>query len=62
MIKYVCICKGVHVKSSMLERDWPQHGCPTACVIAQEYSSNTFTSLLLHYHKEKFDAVFKKLL
>jgi hypothetical protein len=44
----------------MLEPDWPQHGCPTACVIAQQYSSNTFISLLLHYHKEKFDALVKE--
>jgi hypothetical protein len=44
----------------MLEPDWLQHGCPTACIITQQYSSNTFISLLLHYHKEKFDALFKE--
>jgi len=62
IVKYVSICKEVHVKSGMLEPDWPQHDHPTAYVIAQRYSSNTFISLFLHYHKEKFDALFKKFL
>jgi hypothetical protein len=49
------------VKSGMLEPDWPQHDCPTACVIAQQHSFNTFISLLLHCHKEKFDALLKNV-
>jgi hypothetical protein len=52
---------GVHVKSSMLEADWMQHDCPNACVIAQQYSSHTFISLLLHYHKEKCDVPLKNV-
>jgi hypothetical protein len=46
----------------MLEPDWLQHDCPTACAIAQQYSSNTFISLLSHYYTEKFYDLFKKYL
>jgi len=35
-----------------LEPVRPHHGRPTACVIAQRYSSTSFVSLRLHYRKE----------
>jgi hypothetical protein len=36
-----------------------QHGCPTLCVIAQQYFSATFTSKGFHSRKENFEAPFK---
>jgi hypothetical protein len=36
--------------------DRPQHACPAASVIAQQYSSATAISLRSHCRKEKFGA------
>jgi len=41
------------------EPDWQQHDCPVTCVIAQQYSSATFTSLCFQFHKETFGKHFK---
>jgi hypothetical protein len=38
-----------------------QYYRPSACVIAQQYSSATFVSLPFHYRKENFSARFKKI-
>jgi hypothetical protein len=43
-----------------MKRDWPQHDCPAACVIAQQYSSAIFASLRFLSLKEKFSALLKK--
>jgi hypothetical protein len=40
--------------SNTLENDRPQHDRTAACVIAQEYSSVTFVSLLFYSGEEKF--------
>jgi hypothetical protein len=37
-------------------------GLPTACVIAQQYSSGTFVSLRFHSSQEKFGALAETLL
>jgi hypothetical protein len=51
----VCLYKVVLLKCNFttLEPDRPQHDCPAACVIAQQYSSDTFGSLRFHLHKGK---------
>jgi len=41
-----------------MEPDRPQHDLPAAFVIAQQYSSATFVTLRVHYHKEKFGPLF----
>ena len=41
-----------------LELDRPQHDRPTACAIAQQYSSTTFVCLRFHIRKEEFGARF----
>jgi hypothetical protein len=43
--------------SSTLEPDRPQHYRPTACVIAQQYSSATFVSFSFYFGKEKPQSV-----
>ena len=45
--------------SSTLESDRPQHDSPTACVIAQQYSSATLVSLRFHSRTNKSGAPFK---
>ena len=42
--------------SNKLEPDRLQHDGPAVCVIAQQYSSATFVSLIFHFHKKKFGA------
>jgi hypothetical protein len=42
--------------------DRPQHDRHAACVIAQQYSSATFISMLFHSGKEKFDVLFKYII
>jgi hypothetical protein len=44
----------------MLEPDRPQHNRPTACVIAQQYSSATFVSSRFDCRREKFGVNLKK--
>jgi len=39
----------------------PHYDRPTACVIAQQYSSATFVSLRFQYRKEKIRALFKNI-
>jgi len=39
----------------------PQLARPTACVIAQQYSSVTFVSLLFQSGKEKFRSLFENV-
>jgi hypothetical protein len=48
-----------NLNSSTLETVRPQHDCPAACVVAQQYSSATLLSLRCHYRKKKFGAIFK---
>jgi len=43
-----------------MEADRPQHDCPAASVIAQQYSSATAISLRSHCSMEKFGARLKK--
>jgi hypothetical protein len=45
-----------------LEPDRQQHGRPTACVVAPQYSSATFISLHFHYRKENLERLSKILL
>jgi hypothetical protein len=47
--------------SNSLAPDRPQHDSPTACVIAQQYSSATFVSLLSHSHQKIFGVLSKML-
>ena len=42
-----------------MEPDRPQHDCPSACVIAQQYSSVTVVSMRFPSQKKKFDALQK---
>jgi hypothetical protein len=42
--------------SNKLEPDRLQYDGPAVCVIAQQYSSATFVSLIFHFHKKKFGA------
>jgi hypothetical protein len=42
--------------------NWPQRDCPTALVIAKQYSSASFFSLCFHYRKEIFDALYKNVI
>ena len=42
--------------SNTLELDRPQHDRPSACVIAQQYSSVTLVLLRRHSRKEQFDS------
>jgi hypothetical protein len=39
VVKYMCMFKGVQLKSRLnaLEPDWPQCGCPAACVISHHF-------------------------
>jgi hypothetical protein len=55
--------KDIQLKSKPLhnEPDQPQHNCPAACVIAQQYFSATFASLHFCSHKEKFIMIFKNV-
>jgi hypothetical protein len=39
-----------------------QHDYPAACVIAQQYSSTTFISSHVHFHKGTFGMHFKNLI
>jgi hypothetical protein len=48
--------------SNALEPHRPQHDCPTACVIAQQYSATTFVLLHIHFSQEKSGALLKKML
>ena len=48
--------------SSTLERDRLQHDRPTACVIAQHYSSVTLVLLRLLSRKDEFDAYYKNVI
>jgi hypothetical protein len=48
--------------SSTLEPDCPQHDGPAACVIAQQYFSADFVSLLFYSSKGKSDARFKSFI
>jgi hypothetical protein len=48
--------------SSTLEYDRPQHDCPAACVIAQEYSSSACSLIELFLSQKKSARVFKRLL
>jgi hypothetical protein len=41
-----------------METDRPQQESPTACIIAQQYSSATFESLRFYCLKEKSGEVF----
>ena len=61
MVNYICIDKGVPLKSKPQhnEHDQLQQNCPAAFVIAQQYSSATFASLHFRSHKEKFIMSFK---
>ena len=51
----------VKVRSNALERDWPPYDLTAARVIAQQYSTITYVSLHSHFRKEKFGALFKKV-
>jgi len=46
-----------NTNSKTVEPDRSQRDRPAACVIAQQYSSTKFVSLLFHSRKEKFGAV-----
>jgi hypothetical protein len=48
-------------KANTLEHQRPQHGRPTACVIAQQHSSGTFVSLSFHARQEKFGRRLKNI-
>jgi hypothetical protein len=45
-----------------MDPDRSQHDYPAASVIAQQYSSAIFASLLFHSRKKKFGALFKDLI
>jgi hypothetical protein len=51
----VCLYKVVHLKcnSRTLEPDRPQDDRYAACVVAQQYDSDTVGSLRFHLHKGK---------
>jgi len=59
----VCMCKGVQVKSRLLQTGTrSQHNGPAACVVAQQYSSTTFVSLRTYSREDKFLAGFKNVI
>jgi hypothetical protein len=45
-----------------VEDDRPQHYRPSACVIAQQYSSTTFIALSFHSSKEKLGSRVKNII
>jgi len=57
------VYKGVRLKSKLKHSGSrkPQLFRTTACVIAQQYSSVTFVSLLIQSHKEKFRSPFENV-
>jgi hypothetical protein len=62
---YVLYCTRVcskNTNTNTLKPYLPQHDLPTACVIAQQYSSKTFVSLCFYYCKEKFGAPYKNII
>jgi len=48
--------------SSTLEPDRPQHIGPTACIIAQQYSSTTFVSLCFVHPRKKVGVSFNNFI
>jgi hypothetical protein len=64
IVKYVCASGGSHLKSNSNTQEHERllRDSPTACVIAQQYSSATFFSPRLHSRKETFGARFKNVL
>jgi hypothetical protein len=58
------MCKIFQLKPKIQHSDtrWPQHDCPKACVIAQQYSSANFLLLPFYYRKEKLCAVSKDVI
>ena len=64
MVNYMCIDKDVQLESKPQnnEPDQPQHNCPAACIITQQYSSATFASLHFRSHKEKFIMSFRTVI
>jgi hypothetical protein len=60
----------VHIQGDAVEIQTPTHWnligssmtAPAACVIAQQYSSATFILLVFHSRKEKFGALFSKVI
>jgi hypothetical protein len=44
-----------------MEPDRLEYDRPTACVIAQQYSSSTFLSHRVHSRKEKFFTLFERV-
>jgi hypothetical protein len=46
--------------SSTLEPDRPQHDCPAACVVAQQYSSSAYSLIELLLSQKKNQLAFKK--
>jgi hypothetical protein len=45
-----------------MEPERPHHDRPTACVIAQQYSSATFVSFLSPSRKKKHGALFRNVI
>lgn len=63
-VKYVLHTRGSswNPNSNTPESDRSQQDRPTACVIAQQYSSTSFESLRSHSLKEKVRRAFQKML